>query len=168
MRGTLEQLSDSAKGRAEVSRTEAHERRLRMGRLYAGAGIGVLVLIPFFLLGVFVIYIRPLRRLLARTREVRAGKLRGEVATGLRGHYAEIETAIDELGHQVHRQQRDRQAFVTAVATDLRVPWFRFRRARPCLRPPTSASLPSSASRPPKSCAVPPCVCARSMTSPIL
>ncbi|MGZ3699409.1 MAG: sensor histidine kinase, partial [Bdellovibrionota bacterium] len=115
----LSQRAASRAKNASVDVTSGEARTLQ--GLMVAAGLAVVLMI-FQLLRTFFAYQRPLVKLRIRARELRDGKFSSPTTTRLKGIHGEIETVLDDLGLTVETQRRERQQFVTAVATDLRTP----------------------------------------------
>lgn len=122
MLSTIDKIRASAEERKASLGDNFAAKRGRWTQALVAVGAAAVGFLALLLINVFVVYVRPLRRLLARARDIREGKLVRDDASRLRGDYAEIERSLDELALSVESQERERQQFVTAVATDLRVP----------------------------------------------
>lgn len=115
IRASIDQRIERNQARSESLLRQS--RALQFG--VAGASV---VFAGFWLLSVYWAFVRPLRGLLKRAREVGLGSWLRSEPTRLRGVHAEIERMIDRLAESVEAQQRDRQRFVTELAQDLRAP----------------------------------------------
>lgn len=91
-------------------------------RYLAIAGVAVIFMTGLLIIFNHLRYARPLKKLVRRVREVSAGKLARETTKGLRREHAEIERTLIDVAFALDQQRRERQQFVTAVASDLRAP----------------------------------------------
>jgi signal transduction histidine kinase len=122
MVATLKKMREHDVARLTKAQGEALSSKSRLNTFHMALGVGVIVVIALFLMGVFGAYIRPIAKLMARVREIREGKLRRANPSNLGGVHGEIEKALDELAMLADSQKRERHQFVTAVASDLRSP----------------------------------------------
>lgn len=118
----VNQINQSAHSHYESVKTDTDKKETNLSRAWIGLGAGFLALVVFLFMSIFLSYIRPIRQLQARSRAIQSGKFKSEKPLALRGAYAEVAETMDELALLVESSQRDRQNFVTAVTTDLRVP----------------------------------------------
>jgi signal transduction histidine kinase len=122
MQATIEKLRDSAKQRQLSFRSGLGGSQARWTRAFYALGILVIALFLSAMAIMFFAYVRPLRPLRGRVKEVEEGKLRRESGSRLRGVFAEVERAIDQLAWIADSQRREKHQFVTAIANDLRSP----------------------------------------------
>lgn len=113
-------LRESARKRWAEKQGDWNQRQKRWTVVFAALSVAALLLMGASVLSSFVIFTRPLRKLVSRVKEIREGRLSRGSSLGLRGGLGEIEEALDGLATTVDSQSRSRHEFVRAIVTDLK------------------------------------------------
>jgi signal transduction histidine kinase len=123
--GTIAKLRSSADVRAGEIRAQAAQAQPTALKLQALGAVVAVSLVLLLLFRNHFAFARPIQALRNRALELREGKLVSDSKRALStssGVHGEIDTVMGELAHLVDKQRKEREQFITAVASDLRAP----------------------------------------------